>query len=180
MIAKSQNLLFRTFSIMDSSSATGFPELGVVARAALDVWKVYTEAPPNLNALSGDIASLHIVLKELQWQTQGNVLGPNSDLQQELISLMRQCQLVVKDLEALVADDTVSYNTANSGPEEWSKEDILRVKARLVSITNLLIGFNSNITRYVVTVHVNILKTLPTEVDRYHQKLKLIMTGSLR
>ena len=137
---------------MSSNSETGLSELGAAARVALDVWKVYKEAPPNLKALSGDIASLHIVLQELQWQAQGNVLGPN--LQQELTSLVRQCQLVLKDLEALVEEGTTSYNAAQSGREEWSKEDILEVKARLVSLTNLIIGFNSNITRYVVTVHV--------------------------
>ena len=132
---------------MDPSSSVGLPELGAAARAALDVWKVYEGAPPNHSVLSGDIASLHIVLKELQWQAERNSLGPN--LQQELASLVRQSQLVLKDLEALVEENTTSYNAAQSDQEGWSEEDILEVKARLVSLTNLMIGFNSNITRYV-------------------------------
>lgn len=129
---------------MDSNSVVGLSELGAAARVALDVWKVYKGAPPNHKALSGDIASLHIVLKELQWQAQENPLGPN--LQKELTSLVRQSQLVLKDLEALVEENTTSTNASQSNQDEWSKEDILEVKARLVSLTNLMIRFNSNIT----------------------------------
>jgi len=146
---------------MDSSSSIGLSELGVAAQAALDVWKIYKGAPPNHMALSGDIASLHIVLKELQWQAERNSLEPN--LQQELTGLVRQSQLVLKDLEALVEENTTSYNATQSDSEGWSEEDILEVKARLVSLTNLMIGFNSNITRYVVTVH--ILGTLHTRAE---------------
>lgn len=115
-----------------------------MAGAVLDVWKVYKGAPPNLEVLSGDIASLHIVLKELQWQTQENPLKPS--LQQELASFVRQSQLILKDLEALVEENTTCYNAAQSDREEWSEEDILEVKARLVSLNNLMIGFNSKIT----------------------------------
>lgn len=106
------------------------------------------ESTGDLRDLSGEVVSLHIVLKETQELVHEND-DLNGNQSSQLEQLTNGCQKVLGDLERLLT----KYSTLGLKSRGiWDrmrrqKEDIDNIRARLVSNTAMLSAYNATIVK---------------------------------
>jgi len=118
-----------------------------VAKLAWTVYNGYKDAPGDFQNLSDEIKSLHNIVNS-DILTAKNL---TSEEQERLREILQGCSNVLKDLDNLLT----KYKRLGS-PEgsslraldraRWGQEDIVELRARLISNTTLL---NTFVARYV-------------------------------
>ncbi|KAI0105212.1 hypothetical protein GGR51DRAFT_519911 [Nemania sp. FL0031] len=120
---------------------------GDIVLASSLAWRVYKgckDSGESFQRLSGDVASLHVVLKETE-----DYLGEFSDLDTSRINRLQiltdSCQNTLNDLEKLLR----SYESLGTQVQRtWDRfrfglHDLADIRSRLVSNVTLLTAFNS-------------------------------------
>lgn len=134
------------------SAVTTSTAAAAVSKLALKVWKDYKRLPSTIihQDLCGEIASLHIVLKEVECQVaRETALAKALRKDSELAGLLDGCRGVLDDLKASVP---VGGGVVASGQAEGEDMDVdmTVIRARVVSMTTSLIEFNAGIMGYVL------------------------------
>ena len=105
------------------------------------LWHQARDAPGDFQAISAEVASLELVLKEVQDSMQNYVLSQSK--QAELTLLLTGCRGVLVDLEALLNKyhglGTQSRRTWDR--LRWGREPVEKIRSRLISHVNLLSSF---------------------------------------
>ena len=116
-------------------------------------WKLYLsckESSDDFKNISGQVASLHIVLKETSEHLSEYNLAPDREAQ--LIGLGKQCYDVLKDIESLL-DRYESLGAASQRTWDrmrWGFEDTSALRDRLMLNTTILATFNTTLTKWVI------------------------------
>ena len=135
-----------------SAMSFGFSVGDFVAVGAF-AWRVYRlcrESSDDFKDLSAEVASLHIVLKEIEEHLSERNLSAEQKTQ--LSELGKNCHDVLENLTALL-DKYESLGTQAQRAWDrmrWGLEDIIAVRSRLVNNTALLTAFNTALTWSVV------------------------------
>lgn len=116
-------------------------------------WKLYKnckESSAEFNRMSGEVASLHVVIKETEEyvaETQG--LSPSRDAR--LTILIDGCKEVLAELESLLNTyESLGTQAQRSWDRvRWGLEELADVRSRIISNTSLLTAFNSSLAKYV-------------------------------
>lgn len=124
---------------IDPLSAIG-PVLSA-ARLAWTVYKACKAAPDSFNNISGEVLSLHAVLKEVEETLTGQKLSSARQARLGTItsgcgSLLEDIEAVVKKYESLGTQSKRTWDRLN-----WDSEQISQLRARLTSNTVLLSAF---------------------------------------
>ena len=114
-------------------------------------WQVYKsckDSSDDFKSISGDVASMHIVLKETADYLSEQPLEP--ERRKQLDVLGKGCRDVLKDLEVLLKkyDSLGTQSQRTWDRVGWAFEDISSLRERLVCSTAMLTAFNTAITRY--------------------------------
>ncbi|KFY26110.1 hypothetical protein V493_04256 [Pseudogymnoascus sp. VKM F-4281 (FW-2241)] len=112
-------------------------------------WKLYKnckESSAEFNRMSGEVASLHVVIKETEEyvaETQG--LSPSRDAR--LTILIDGCKEVLAELESLLNTyESLGTQAQRSWDRvRWGLEELADVRSRIISNTSLLTAFNSSL-----------------------------------
>ena len=132
----------------------GFGVGDIVTISAL-AWKVFKsckDASEDFKNLSGEVVSLHVVLKETEDLVSEHEM--NRDQATQLKHLAAGCQKVLEDLEQLLT----KYQSLGSKSQrtwdrlKWGKEGIADVRARLTSTTSMLSTYSSVMMKYASLV----------------------------
>ena len=130
----------------------GFSVGDVVGVSTL-AWKVFKsckDSSENFKNLSGEVVSLHVVLKETEDLIVENGLSQNQAAQ--LKHVADGCQKVLGDLEEMLTKyrslGTKSQRTWDR--MKWGNEGIADLRARLTSNTSMLSACNSVMMKYVI------------------------------
>ena len=128
----------------------GVSGLGGLLSVSALAWKTYKackESSDEFKAISTEVSSLHIVLKEIEENLQQSKLRPDGGA--EILRLGRGCSDVLRDLEALLSKykslSTQSQRTWDRMRFGW--EDINALRVRLVSNITLLTAFNTSLIK---------------------------------
>jgi hypothetical protein len=107
-------------------------------------WKVYKscrDAPESFSNISGEVLSLHAVVKEVEETISDEPLSPSR--QRSLATISLGCEGVLRDLQALV----LKYQSLGSQSKrtwdrmKWGLNDVAELRARLTSNTVFLTAF---------------------------------------
>ncbi|KAI3321369.1 hypothetical protein HD806DRAFT_503915 [Xylariaceae sp. AK1471] len=128
------------------SFGVSFGDLVLASTLAWKVYKACKDSGESFQRLSGEVASLHVVLKETE-----DYLGEFPDLDTSRVNRLRiltdGCHDTLKDLQKL----TQSYdNLGTQVQRTWDRfrfglEDLADIRSRLVSNATLLTAFNSSL-----------------------------------
>ncbi len=117
-------------------------------------WKVYTSckgSSTDFRNVSNEVKSLHIVLQRTQEQLERSTL--ESAQEAELNSVGGECSNVLNDLERVLR----RYHNLGTADQRvrdrvrWVLGDISGIRQRLVANTQILVAFNSTLTKYATT-----------------------------
>ena len=131
----------------------GVGDFLTVSKLALQVYSAYKGAPADLRNISDEIKSLHNVVNIAQSQFGGS--NPNPEDEKKLKEVLQGCHNVLKDLDQLLVKyRAMASNTSQNGLAvrrtvdrvKWGQENMIELRARLISNTTLL---NTFISRYV-------------------------------
>lgn len=132
---------------MNLGISTGVGALFSVSSLAWKTYKACKESPDGFKAISTEVSSLHIVLKEIEENLQQSRLRPAREA--EMLRLGRGCSDVLEDLEALLLKykslSTQSQRTWDRMRFGW--EDVNAIRVRLVSNITLLTAFNTSLIK---------------------------------
>ena len=126
----------------------GVGDIVTVSTLAWKVFKCCKDASEDFKNLSGEVVSLHVVLKETEDLVTENEM--NRDQTSQLKHLAAGCQKVLEDLEKLLN----KYQSLGSKSQrtwdrlKWGKEGVADVRARLTSNTSMLSAYNSVLVKY--------------------------------
>ncbi|KAI1166772.1 hypothetical protein F5B18DRAFT_31684 [Nemania serpens] len=128
------------------SFGVSFGDLVLASSLAWKVYKACKDSSEDFQRLSGDVASLHVVLKETE-----DYLGEFRDLDVSRVNRLRiladGCRDTLQDLEKLLR----SYdNLGTQVQRTWDRfrfglQDLADIRSRLVSNVTLLTAFNSSL-----------------------------------
>jgi hypothetical protein len=130
----------------------GFSISDFITVAAL-AWKLYIsckESSDDFKNISGEVGSLHLVLKEITEHLSEYNLAPDREAQ--LIGLGKQCYDVLKDVENLL-NRYDSLGTASQRTWDrmrWGLKDTSALRDRLILHTTILATFNTTLTKWVI------------------------------
>ncbi len=118
---------------------------------AQKVWKRCLDAPEEFRLLSTEVASLQLVLGEVQESVSGYELDERRKL--ELRQLISGCCEVLMELQSLYyrhkhlgSQSRRSWNRLS-----WGKDPVESIRQRVVAKIGLLTAFNISIVRYVLS-----------------------------
>ena len=125
------------------------------------LWKGCRDAPAEFQAVSTEVASLHLVLNEAR--EIANDLSNSKE--EDLRRLINGCKSVLQELEELLQRykslGTQSRRTWDR--LRWGKGPVKDIRQRLISSTASLTSFNTSLTKYVH--HVLHLTAQPTKIS---------------
>lgn len=118
-----------------------------IGELALRVYREYREAPAQFTAISTELASLHLVLKDVDSTVRERDLSPEKEA--DLIQICNGCRSVLADLDALLQKyRNVGRKTRWSWDRlKWHQSDITEMRSRVISNTGMLNAFNLSLTR---------------------------------
>lgn len=113
-------------------------------------WKVYTsckESSQSYKDLSGEVCSLHIVLREVEEYVSRYPL--EGDGERRLLEVGKGCHDVLKDLEGVLEryESLGTHSQRTWDRMRWGLEDVSRIRERLISNTALLTALNTTLSR---------------------------------
>ena len=131
----------------------GVGDIMAISGLALKVCTAYKDAPGDYKNISDEVESLHIIINKAAQHFEGPTLSNNSHWQQEGQKVLRGCQNVLEDLDALIEkyNSLASASTGSDSGQVLQRlklsaslvlgtEDIATLRARLTSNTTLLNG----------------------------------------
>ena len=117
-----------------------------VGELALRVYRAYRDAPEQFAAISTEVGSLHLILKEVEctWKEQ-----LPTEKEREFEQIVNGCKSVLGDLEKLLRKyKTIGKKTRWTWDRlKWHQDDIVELRLRVISHVGLLQSFNSSLTR---------------------------------
>jgi hypothetical protein len=124
--------------------------IGLIADLSRQAWEVYRsckEAPKDFQDISGEVCRLHIVLKETDEIIASAELAADEVTAQRLKILSDGCREVLTDLEALLSKFQSLGTQAKRTFDRlrWAQDDVVALRARIVSNTALLATFNTSL-----------------------------------
>ena len=155
----------------------GVGDIMAISGLALKVCTAYKDAPSDYRDISDEVESLDIILNKAAHHFESATLSDSS--RQEGQKVLRGCQNVLKDLDALIEkyDSLASKSTNTSTSQALQRfklsaslvigtEDISTLRARLTSNTTLLNGFIQRFGMPTVTIQYILLTPLSIAVTR--------------
>ena len=134
---------------MSLAGAVGAMSLGgsvgdimAISGLAVKVYTAYKDAPGDYRNISDEVKSLDIIINNAGQHFQSTNLSDNK--RQEGQEVLRGCQRVLEDLDALIEKYNGLASTSTSQVFKRIKlgtEDIATLRARLTSNTTLLSSF---------------------------------------
>ena len=118
------------------------------AQLSQRVWRECRDAPEDFRAVSSEVASLQLVLKEVRDLVQGQEIDLTK--RQELKQLIDACTGVLHELEQLL----MKYKSLGTQSKRtwdrlrWSKDHVESIRLRVVSNASLLTSFNVGLLGY--------------------------------
>jgi len=128
------------------SFGIGVSDLITIGTLAWNLYKSCKESSDEFRRISGEVASLHVVLKETEeYLAETRDLSPSRDAR--LAVLIDGVKDVLKDLEKLLAGyDSLGTQAQRTWDRmRWGLQDLADVRSRIVSNTTLLTAFNSSL-----------------------------------
>jgi hypothetical protein len=118
-----------------------------VSDLALRVYREYRDAPAQFAAISTEVGSLHLMLKDVDITIKERSLS--SEKEADLIQIINGCKGVLTDLDGLLKKySNVGKKTRWSWDRfRWHQNDIVEMRARVLSHTGILNSFNLSLTR---------------------------------
>ena len=129
----------------------GFSVGDLISISAL-AWKVFKsckDASDDFKNVSGEVVSMHVVLKETEELVAESDL--DKDRTSQLQHLVDGCQNVLEELEQLLG----RYRSLGTKSQrtwdrlKWGHENIANIRSRLVSNTTMLSAYNTAIVKYI-------------------------------
>ena len=128
-----------------------------ISKLAWKVFKACKESSADFKRLSGEVASLHLVLKEAEEVVAENDSDPNIRPEQgtQLKEIAVGCRGTLEEVEALLK----KYQRLGSKSQrtwdrlKWGSEPVAGLRARLISNTSLLSAYNSTLVKYGPRLH---------------------------
>ena len=114
------------------------------------VWRECRDAPEDFRAVSTEVASLQLVLKELQDAVPNRELSAAK--QRDLRQLVEACTEVLQELEELL----MKYKSLGTQSKRtwdrlrWSNDQVESIRLRVISNSSLLTSFNVGLLGYVI------------------------------
>ena len=128
----------------------GVGDILAISRLAVKVYTAYKDAPDDYRHISAEVESLQVIIHKAVRHYESSSLNKNS--RQEGQKVLKSCQIVLEDLNALIEKYNVlaSSNTNQVFKRvKFGTEDIAALRVRLISNTGLL---NSFIQRFHTTL----------------------------
>jgi hypothetical protein len=118
-----------------------------VGELALRVYREYRHAPAQFAAISTEVGSLHLVLKDVDSTIRKRELTPEKEA--DLTQISNGCKGVLTDLEALLQKyQNVGKKTRWTWDRfKWHQGDIVEMRSRVISHIGLLNSFNLSLAR---------------------------------
>ena len=118
-----------------------------VPTLAWQVYKSCKESSDDFKSIAGDVAGLHIVLKEVEEQLEEHPFDEQRCSQ--LATLVEPCHTVLTQLESLIEryDGLGSKSQRTWDRLKWGLEDVSRLKERLLTSTAILAAFNTSLVK---------------------------------
>jgi len=114
---------------------------------AQKVWRRCRDAPEGFRAVSTEVASLQLVLGEVQESVSGYELSDRrkNDLRQLIVG----CNVVLMELQSLLCKhkNLGSQSKRSWNRLSWSKDPVESVRQRIIAKNGLLNAFNIPIVR---------------------------------
>jgi len=128
----------------------GVGDFLTVSKLAWTVYKSCKDSVGDFQNISGEVSSLHIVLKETEDLTAECRHNMDTEREAHLLQIGNGCHDVLKELESLLTKyDSLGTQTQRTWDRmRWGVEDIASIRLRLISNTGMLTAFNASITRY--------------------------------
>ena len=123
-------------------------DLILCVQLARKVWRECRDAPEDFRAVSTEVASLQLILKEVQDVVYEQELSLSK--QQDLEKLVEACAEVLRELEKLL----MKYKSLGTQSKRtwdrlrWSKDDVESMRLRVISSSSLLTSFNLGLLGY--------------------------------
>lgn len=121
----------------------GVSDLITTSTLAWRIYRTCKDSSDDFRAISSEVASLHIVLKEIEETLSDQSLTSGQETQ--LSVLTDGCSAVLDDLDKLLKKyhglGTQSQRTWDR--MKWGLEDIQAIRERLISSVTLLNAFNT-------------------------------------
>ncbi|KAI5919667.1 hypothetical protein F4810DRAFT_703441 [Camillea tinctor] len=162
------------------SFGVGFGDLVLASRLAWTVYKACKDSGDNFKRLSGEVSSLHVVLKETE-----DYLGEFTSLDASRIYRLKiltdSCYETLKDLEKMLN----SYDHLGTQIQRtWDRfrfglEDLAEIRSRLVSNATLLTAFNSTLINSSTTRIEKRLNKFICEVRAGYREGSVVTTPDL-
>jgi len=114
---------------------------------ALKVYRQYHDAPAQFAAISTEVGSLHLVLKDVDCTIKEHKLSAEKEI--DLVQISNGCKDVLNDLDMLLQKyKNVGKKTRWTWDRfKWHQGDIIEMRSRVISHTGLLNSFNLSLTR---------------------------------
>jgi hypothetical protein len=134
--------------ISTMSFGVGAGDIITIGTLSWNLYKNCKDSSNEFKRISGEVASLHVVLKETEEyveETKG--LSPSRDAR--LVILLDGCKDVLAELERLLN----GYESLGTQAQRtwdrmrWGLEDLADVRNRIISNTTLLAAFNSSLAK---------------------------------
>lgn len=122
-------------------------DIFLISSLAWRVYRLCRDSSNEFKALSTEVASLHIVLKETEDQIQQN--NVEKGYEARLLVIADGCKDVLEDLESFLSKyESLATKTQRTWDRlRWGSEDARKLRERLVSNTVLLTAFNTSIAK---------------------------------
>ncbi|TGJ83534.1 hypothetical protein E0Z10_g5243 [Xylaria hypoxylon] len=162
------------------SFGVSFGDLVLASTLAWRVYKACKDSGESFRRLSGEVASLHVVLKETE-----DYMGEFRDLDISRVNRLRiltdGCHGTLKDLEKLMQ----SYdNLGTQVQRTWDRfrfglQDLTDIRSRLVSNVTLLTAFNSSLINSSTIRIEKRLNKFVCEVRAGHREGSVVTTSGV-
>lgn len=119
------------------------------AQLAHRVWRDCRDAPEDFRVVSTEVASLQLVLKEVQDAVHDREMSLAK--QQDLKQLVAACAEVLQELEQLLTKykSLGTHSKRTWDRLRWSKDHVESIRLRVISNSSLLTSFNVGLLGYV-------------------------------
>ena len=152
-------------------------DIMAISGLAIKVYTAYKDAPGDYRNISDEVKSLDIIINNAAQHFKSTTLSDNK--RQEGQEVLRGCQRVLEDLDALIVKYNGLASTSTSRVFKRIKlgiEDIVTLRARLTSNTTLLNGFIQRFDIPTITIRQNILISLHScDSDKMQAQLDSVL-----
>ena len=125
----------------------GVGDIMAISGLALKVYAAYNDAPGDYRNISDEVESLHILIKKAAQHFESTALSERTALsdfrQQQVQQLLEGCKNVLEHLDTHIEKYSLASASTSQALQriKLATEDFTALRARLISITDLLNGF---------------------------------------